>query len=598
MTAYAAPLDDMRFVIHTLASLETVQALPGCGEATPDLVDAILEEAGRFGAEGLAPINEVGDRQGCSIDNGVVRTPDGFADAYQQFVDGGWNTLQFDPEHGGQGLPWLVATAVSEIWHAANMAFGLCPMLTQAAAEVVEAFGTDSIKAAYLDKLVSGAWCGTMNLTEPQAGSDLAAVRARAVPDGDAYRITGQKVFITWGEHDMAENIVHLVLARLPDAPEGVKGISLFLVPKFLPGDGDGLGTRNDLRCVSIEHKLGIRGSATAVMSFGDDGGATGWLIGQPNRGLEHMFVMMNNARLAVGLEGVGIAERAYQAARAYAAERVQGRRLGDPSPGAVTIDRHPDVQRMLLAMKSRTEAARALAYYTAANLDIARRHPDAAVRQRHDSLVSLMTPVVKAWSTDIGISVADTGIQVHGGMGYIEESGAPQHLRDARIAAIYEGTNGIQAMDLVGRKVGRENGATVSEFIATVRADLDDGLQGGGDDTAVIRTGLADAIGALAAATAWVVETWPKDPRAVAAGATPYLNLLGTAAGGWLMARAARVAAERLASGEGDPDFLEAKILSARFYTDTTVTSAGALAAAVMRGGAALARIDPTRHL
>ncbi len=597
MTAYTAPLEDIRFLIHDLIDLGSIGQLPGYEEATPDLVDAILEEAGRFGQEVLAPLNRAGDR-GCTFENGIVRTVDGFASAYRQFVDGGWNTLQFSPEHGGQGMPWLISTAVSEIWHAANMAFGLCPMLTQAAAEVVEKFGSDELKTVYLEKLISGEWCGTMNLTEPQAGSDLSRVRTRAEPEGEHYRITGQKIYITYGEHDMADNIVHLVLARLPGAPEGVKGISLFVVPKFVPDDEGQPGTRNDIRCVSIEHKLGINGSPTAVLSFGDDGGAIGWMLGEANRGLEHMFLMMNNARLAVGLEGVGIAERAYQAARAYAAVRVQGRNPIEPKSDGVTIDHHPDVQRMLFSMKSQTEAARALAYFTAANLDKALRHPDQAVRERYYAMVALMTPVVKAWSTDIGIYVADTGVQVHGGMGYIEESGAPQHLRDARIAAIYEGTNGIQALDLVGRKIVREQGATVSGLIATMRADLDNGLNPGDEDAAVIQASLAAGVDALASATDWLLRENPTNVRAVGAAAYPYLQLLGTVAGGWLLAKGAVIAAERLEAGTGNAAFLESKRLTARYYADTMLSRAEALGTAVVRGGAAISRIDPSRHL
>ncbi|MCW5699368.1 MAG: acyl-CoA dehydrogenase C-terminal domain-containing protein [Rhodospirillales bacterium] len=594
---YAAPVDDMRFVINELADLRTVAALPGCEEVTPDLVDAILEEAGKFGAEVLAPINAIGD-SGCRWDNGVVRTPEGFCDAYQQFVDGGWNSVPFDPDYGGQGLPWLVSTAVSEVWHAANMAFGLCPMLSQGASELLHTYGSDALKDLYLPKMISGEWTGTMNLTESQAGSDLAAVRTRSIRDGDNYRIVGQKIFITHGEHDMAENIIHMVLARSPDGPAGVGGLSLFLVPKFIPNPDGSLGDRNDLRCVSIEHKLGINGSPTAVMSFGDDGGAVGYLIGQENAGLAQMFLMMNNARLAVGLEGVGIAERAYQLSRAYALERVQGRMLGGDDPSSVAIAHHPDVQRMLLSMKSQTEAARALAYYVGACIDVSNRHTDESTRRRFNALVGLLTPVVKGWSTEIGIEVANTGIQVHGGMGYIEESGAPQHLRDARIAAIYEGTNGIQANDLVGRKVARENGATVTEFIAMVR-ELDKELAtGNSEDLKVIRAELAGAVSELANATEWLLKAFPADPRRVAAGSMSYMMLLGYIAGGWLMARAALCAERRLTEGDGSSDFYRAKLVTARFYADTCLTKAASLRKAFERAGAALSRLDPERHL
>jgi alkylation response protein AidB-like acyl-CoA dehydrogenase len=595
---YAAPLADMRFVIHELADLKAVQALPGFEDVSAELVDAILDEAGKFGAEVLAPINAVGDQQGAVFENGVVRTPDGFREAYAGFVDGGWNSVPFAPEHGGQGLPWLISTAVSEVWTAANMAFGLCPMLTQAATELLDAQGSAALKDRFLAKMVSGEWTGTMNLTEPQAGSDLARVRTRAVAEGDHYRITGQKIFITYGDHDLAENIIHMVLARTPDAPSGTRGLSLFLVPKLLVGDDGGPGGRNDLRCVSIEHKLGIKASPTAVMSFGDDGGAIGYLIGAENRGLEHMFLMMNNARLAVGLEGVGIAERAYQQARRYALERIQGRALGSDDPSPVAIAHHPDVQRMLLSMKAQTEAVRALAYFVAARLDVAKRHPDAAERRLADALVGLLTPVVKAWSTDIGIEVADTGIQVQGGMGYIEESGAPQHLRDARIAAIYEGTNGIQAADLVGRKVARDNGAAATAFLATVR-ELDHDLAGAGsDDLQVIRADLARAANDLAEATDWLIQTYGADPCRVAAGAVYYLKLFGRVAGGWLMARAGLAAERMRANGEGDPHYLRGKMVTTRFFADNYLSRTRGLHEAFVRGGAALRRIDPEHHL
>ena len=595
---YVAPISEIRFVVHELAELANVQALPEHEEATPDLVDHVLEEAGKFGTEVLAPLNEVGDRQGSVFENGIVRTPPGFIEAYRQFVDSGWNSVPFDPDYGGQGLPWLVATAVSEVWHAANMSFALCPMLTQAAAELLHAHGSHEAKAAFLPKLVSGEWAGTMNLTEPQAGSDLARVRTKAVRDGDHYRITGQKIFITWGEHDMAENIVHMVLARLPDAPEGVKGLSLFVVPKFLVGDNGNLGPRNDLRCVSIEHKLGIKASPTAVMSFGDNGGATGYLIGTENRGLEHMFLMMNNARLAVGVEGVGIADRAYQLARMYAMERVQGRRIGSDDPSSVTIAHHPDVQRMLLSMKSQSEAARALACFVAAGIDISKHHPEEAVRRRYDRLVGLLTPVVKAWSTDIGIEVADTGIQIQGGMGYIEESGAPQHLRDARIASIYEGTNGIQANDLIGRKVARDKGAAAGEFIALMR-ELDGDLASArSDHLGAIRARLRSGIDDLSDATSWLVERFAAQPRVAAAGAVHYLKLMGTVAGGWMMAKAALIAERKLAEGEGDPHFLRAKIVSSRFFADHYLSRTGGLRCVLMDGGTLFETLEPEEFL
>jgi alkylation response protein AidB-like acyl-CoA dehydrogenase len=583
MTTYLAPLADMRFVINELAGLDALQKLPGCGEATPELVDAILEEAGKLASDVIAPLNRVGDLQGCVLENGVVRTPEGFADAYAQFVAGGWNGVPFEPDHGGMGLPWLVSTAVFEIWHAANMAFALCPLLNQAACELLATHGSDDLKAVFLQKLVSGEWSGTMNLTEPQAGSDLSRVRAKAVNHGHHYHITGQKIFISWGEHDMAENIVHMVLARTSDA--GIKGLSLFVVPKFLIGDDGGLGPRNDLRCVSIEHKLGIKASPTAVMSYGDDGGAIGYLVGEESRGIEYMFTMMNNARLAVGVEGLGVAERAYQHALAFAGERRQGRDAASGSNEPAPIVRHPDVRRMLLSMRAQIEAVRALAYFTAARLDAAKRHPDAARRKECQALVDLLIPVVKAWGSDVGIDVANTAIQIHGGAGVVEESGAPQYLRDVRVTAIYEGTNGIQAIDLVGRKVAREAGATANALIAAMR-EVADGLSAGKNaDGKAIGRALAQGCDALADATDWIVANNDAMPDAVLAGAVPYLKLMAIVAGGWMMARAAAVAAGR------DDDFAADKLVTARFYADQILVQAEALAATVTGGWDAVGR-------
>ncbi|HSO43030.1 MAG TPA: acyl-CoA dehydrogenase [Rhodospirillales bacterium] len=598
MAAYRAPASDMRFVINELAGFESVRALIEDEDLTGDLVDAILNEADKFASEVLGPLNVVGDREGCVLENGIVRTPTGFREAYSRFVEGGWNGIHFSPEHGGQGLPRLVSTAVAEMWTGANMAFGLCPMLTQAAADALARHGSESLKAAYLPKLVSGEWTGTMNLTEPQAGSDLARVRTRAVPDGNgAYRITGQKIFITFGDHDLTENIIHMVLARLPDAPDGVHGLSLFLIPKVLIREDGSLGQRNDLRVVSLEHKLGINGSPTAVMSYGDNEGALGFLVGEENRGLELMFTMMNAARLAVGLEGIGIAERAYQDARAYALERVQGRPVGNEDPSPVPIAHHPDVQRMLMSMKSQTEAGRALAYAVAADADIAERHPDPEVSRRHLRMVDLLTPVVKAWSTDVGIEVASTAIQVYGGMGYIEESGVPQHLRDARIAAIYEGTNGIQAADLASRKVARDGGAAAGELIAELRA-VEAELAAGGERLAPMHRRLSVGLDDLAAATGWLVQTFPAHPRRVAAVAAHYLRLMGIVAGGGLMAKAALQAARHLDAGEGDRGFWQAKLRSARFFAEVYVSRSGALRLLVTDGWGALEALDPERDL
>ncbi len=584
MAEFQAPLDDMRFVINDLVGLDQVTALPGCEETTADLVDAILEEAGKLGAEVLAPLNKSGDEEGCLIENGVVRTPKGFKDAYRQYVDGGWNGLSCDTVYGGQDLPWLVATAVSEIYHAANMAFMLNPMLTQGAVELLSHHGSDELKGIYLENMISGDWTGTMNLTEPQAGSDLGRIRTKAVPENGHYRISGTKIFITFGEHDLTDNIIHMVLARLPDAPPGVKGISLFVVPKFMVNTDGSLGDRNDLRCVSIEHKLGINASPTSVMSFGDDGGAIGFLVGQENMGLAYMFTMMNNERLAVGLQGVGVSERAYQHALAYARERVQSRPVDGSSREAVAIIQHPDVRRMLLSMRSQTEATRALAYYVAAQLDLAARHRDQDIRTAAQARVDLLTPVVKAWGSDTAIEVASLGIQVHGGMGYIEETGAAQYYRDARIAAIYEGTNGIQANDLVGRKIGRENGETATTLIADMRADLESLSEASSDDLRTICDAVSQGIDDLETATAWIVATWPNDPNDVAAGAVPYLRLLALVSGGWMMARAAAISL----NGDAGP-FGKEKIASARFFADHLLAETGGLSRIVTRGSSSV---------
>ena len=583
MSEYSAPLKDIRFVIQELAGLEQVVALPGCEEATPDVVDAILEEAARFSGEVLSPLNRLGDTNGAKWKDKVVTTTPGFKEAYRQFVDNGWNGLGCDPEFGGQGLPRLLSTAVSEMWKASNHAFSLCPMLTQGAIEALMIAGTDEQKAAYLPNLVSGEWTGTMNLTEPSAGSDLAAVRTRAEPVGDGtFKIFGQKIFITYGEHDMTDNIVHLVLARTPTAPEGVKGISLFVVPKFmLKADGTP-GERNDAYCVSIEHKLGIHGSPTAVLAFGDNGGAIGTLVGEENRGLEYMFIMMNAARFNVGLEGLGDAERAYQRAVAFAKERVQGPELGVRGGPKVAIIKHPDVRRMLMSMRSRIEAMRALAYVTATAQDNAHSNPDEVLRKQGQAFAELMIPVVKGWSTESAIDIASLGVQVHGGMGYIEETGAAQHLRDARITTIYEGTTAIQANDLIGRKIAREKGVTINAIIAEMRAAaaLLDG------DLSVIGARQNVAVDALEKAVFWIVENFSSESKATHAGAVPFLHLLGITAGGWQMGRAAVIARAKIVAGDADP-FWSAKLATTRFFADHFLTQVPGLAESVLAGGA-----------
>jgi alkylation response protein AidB-like acyl-CoA dehydrogenase len=582
MSDYTPPLPEIRFVLDEIAGLDEVAVLPGFEETTGTLADAVLGEAGRLARDMLAPLNHTGDREGARLENGIVYTPAGWTEAYSRFVDGGWMGLRFDADHGGQGLPRVVSTAVMELWHSANLAFTLCPMLTQGASELLAQHGSEAQKRTYLRPMVAGRWTGTMNLTEPQAGSDLGAISTRAVPEDGHYRITGQKIFITYGEHDLAENIIHMLLARTPGAPAGVRGISLFIVPKLLPREDGTPGKRNDLRAVSLEDKLGIHASPTCVMAFGDGGGAIGYLVGEENRGLEYMFTMMNDERLAVGLQGVGIAERAYQQALGFARQRVQGR-ADAGGPEKVAILGHPDVRRMLLSMKAQTEAMRALTYYTAAAMDRAHHDPDGEARAPQSALVEFLTPVVKAWPTDLACEIASMGIQVHGGMGFIEETGAAQHFRDARITPIYEGTNGIQARDLVGRKVLREGGQTARALIAVMREDAA-ALESAADaDLGAIRARLERGIAAFEAATGWLLEAGASDPRLAAAAAAPYLRLVGTITGGWLLARGAARAKARL--GDGADPFLAAKPVTARFYAENVMPHADALLAAITEG-------------
>ncbi|MBI2753451.1 MAG: acyl-CoA dehydrogenase [Betaproteobacteria bacterium] len=598
MSAYVAPLKDMRFVLSEIADLGRIAKLPGCEEATQDTVDAILEEASKFASEVLDPLNYSGDQEGSKWSDGAVTTPKGFKDAYRQYVEGGWGALPVATKWGGQGLPRLVSTPVDEMWCSANMSFSLCPMLTQGALHALEFRGSDQLQKTFLPKMASGEWTGTMNLTEPQAGSDLALLRTRAERRGDHYRIFGQKIFITFGEHDYTDNIVHLVLGRTPDAPEGVKGISLFVVPKVLVNADGTLGARNDVRCASIEHKLGIHASPTAVMIFGDKGeGAVGYLVGEENRGLEYMFIMMNAARFAVGLEGVAIAERAFQRALAYARERVQGRDLAAGGK-AVPIIRHPDVRRMLMLMKSQAEAMRSLAYVAAAALDSAHRHPDPQARQRNQAFVDLIIPVVKGWSTETGIEVASLGVQVHGGMGFVEETGAAQHYRDARIATIYEGTTGIQGIDLVGRKIAREAGATVKALLAELRT-FDGALaESKNSDIQMLRAPLSAGVAAVSDCVEFILANAGKDPRTAFAGAVPFLKLMGIVCGGWQMARAALVSERKLVAKEGDLPFYAAKIATARFFGDHVLSQARGLRDAVVNGSSAVLALDEEQFL
>jgi len=596
MSDYAAPLADMRFVIQELVGLESVAALPGCGEINAELVDQVLTEAGRFGAEVLAPLNRIGDMEGARFDAGRVIMPPGFREAYAQFVAAGWNALSGEAEFGGQGLPQIVAMPVAEIWNSANLAFSLCPMLTSGVLEALKRRGSREQRARFLPQLTSGTWSGTMNLTEPQAGSDLSAVRTRAEPQSDgSYKLYGQKIFITYGEHDLAENIVHLVLARIPGAPEGTRGISLFIVPKFLPDASGAPGARNDVHCVSIEHKMGIHASPTCVLAYGEHGGATGYLVGQENEGLRIMFIMMNHARLAVGLEGVAMAERAYQHALAYARTRIQGRPLGKTDAERVPIVQHPDVRRMLLSMKAQTEAMRALAYTAAAALDLAGHHPEEAERARQQALLDLLTPIVKGWCTEQAVEIASLGVQIHGGMGFIEETGAAQFYRDTRITTIYEGTTGIQALDLVARKVAFERGATMQAALAEA-AGFATSLGSETDPTlAVIGQRLGAGLQAATEATHWVVDTFARDSQQVAAVCVPFLKLAGIVFGGYAMARAARIAARKLAAGEGDRSFYDAKLKSARFYAEHILPQSIAAAQTVVNGAAAVLAADPS---
>ena len=588
MAEYQAPLREMRFLINELAGYADVHALPGCEEFDPDIVDAILEEAAKFSTSELSPINVNGDRVGAKWHDMKVISAPGFKAAYQQLSENGWTAIGADPKYGGQGMPKLVSNAVNEMFKSANMAFALCPMLTQGAIEALMVAGSEALKQKYLPNMVAGTWTGTMNLTEPGAGSDLAAVRTRAEPQADgSYKIFGQKIFITWGEHDCTDNIVHLVLARTPTAPEGVKGISLFVVPKFMVNDDGSLGERNDAYCVSIEHKLGIHGSPTAVLAFGDNGGAIGYLVGEENRGLEYMFIMMNAARFAVGMEGVAMSERAYQRARDYAKERIQGTELGVRGGPKVAIIKQPDVRRMLMSMRAQTEAMRALAYVVAAAQDIAKRSTDAAAKAKSQAFADLMIPVVKGWSTETGIDVCSTGVQVHGGMGFIEETGAAQYYRDVRITAIYEGTTAIQANDLIGRKMAREGGKTIKGVIAEMRDFIGVMSAQGGSEFKEISRYLSAGADAVERAANWLIDAYGKDIKAAHVGSVPFLKLLGIVAGGWQLARAALIAQEKITAGEAD-GFYSAKIVTAGFFAAHHLSQAGGLAEAVVNGASA----------
>ena len=583
--SYTAPLKDMVFVMNELAGLEAISQLPGCEDATPETAEAVLEENAKFCSEVIAPLNWAGDCEPSRWHDGQVKTTPGFKEAFRAFGESGWQGVQHPTEYGGQGLPKLLATPCIEMLNSANLSFALCPLLTDGAIEALMTAGSQEQKDLYLEKLISGQWTGTMNLTEPQAGSDLALVRSRAVPQGDgSFKIFGTKIYITYGEHDMAENIIHLVLARTPEAPEGVKGISLFIVPKFMVNADGSLGARNDVHCVSIEHKLGIKASPTAVLQYGDHGGAVGYLVGEENRGLEYMFIMMNAARFAVGMQGISVAERAYQKAVSYAKDRVQSRDLAG-STGPVAIIHHPDVKRMLMSMRSQVEASRALSYVTAAAFDGAHHHPEESTRAANRAFYEFMVPIVKGWSTELSIDVTSTGVQVHGGMGFIEETGAAQYYRDARILTIYEGTTAIQANDLVGRKTVRDGGAFAKSLIAQVRDTSAQLSKAGSDDLSAIGKRLAEASVALEEVVNFIAANARSDVKAAFAGSVPYLKMAGVVFGGWQMGRAALVAADKLSSGDGDASFYRAKITTARFFADHYLSTASASRAAIVEG-------------
>jgi alkylation response protein AidB-like acyl-CoA dehydrogenase len=587
MTDYAAPLDDMRFVLENIVDLPGLAKLGGFEHADPDMVYGVLEESGRFFSQEFAPLNRVGDQQHSRRnDDGSVTTPDGFRSAYRRYVDAGWAAVPFPAEYGGGGFPWLVAIAMQEMITAANMGFSLCPLLTQGAIDMLLHYGSEEQREVYLPKMVTGEWTGTMNLTEPQAGSDVGALTAKAVPaDDGTWRITGQKIFITYGEHDLTDNILHLVLARVPDAPPGTKGISCFIVPKFLVADDGSLGERNAVECVSIEQKMGINASPTCVMAYD---GAVGYLISEPNEGMRYMFKMMNNARLSVGVEGLALGERAYQQAVAYAHERRQGRAPGAPPGEPSPIVDHPDVRRMLLTMRAQIEALRCLVYLNAESLDLAAHAPDADVRTWRQELADLLTPITKGWGTDLGVELTSLAVQVHGGMGYIEETGVAQHYRDARIAPIYEGTNGIQAIDLVGRKLPMRSGGVIADFLAQIEATAAE-LSGAEGDLATIGKRLADALASLRQTTDWLLANGLADVTNALAGATPYLRMCGIVTGGWLLARSAQAAQRALDEGRGDADFLRQKLVTAKFYAEQLLPQAAGLAPSVTAGPADL---------
>ncbi len=592
--SYQAPVKDMLFNIEHLARIDEVAKIPGFEDAGLETAQAVLEECARFNEGVVAPLNVAGDLAPSTLKDHVVTTTKGFKEAFRQYAEGGWQGLQHPTDFGGQGLPKTIGAACVEILNSANLSFALCPLLTDGAIEALLTAGSDELKATYLEKMVSGEWTGTMNLTEPQAGSDLALVRTRAEPQPDGtYKVFGTKIFITYGEHDMADNIVHLVLARVAGAPEGVKGISLFVVPKFLLKDDGSLGERNDAYCVSIEHKMGIKASPTAVLQFGDNGGAVGYLVGEENRGLEYMFIMMNSARYAVGVQGIAVAERAYQHALAYAKERVQSRPVDGSVKGSATIIHHPDVRRMLMTMRALTEGCRAMASTAAAAYDAAHHHPDADVRKQNQAFYEFMVPLVKGYSTEMSLEVTDLGVQVHGGMGFIEETGAAQYYRDAKILTIYEGTTAIQANDLVGRKTARDGGQGAKAIAAQIERTEKDLLAACNDDAKVVAERLAAARQAFIDVVDFIAAQSKSDPNAAYAGSVPYLMLAGNLVAGWQLGRAL-LAAQSLAGKGTDEAFLKGKIATARFYADHILTRVPGLRDAIVHGAQSVTALAP----
>jgi alkylation response protein AidB-like acyl-CoA dehydrogenase len=590
---YQAPIRDLRFVLDELLGVASLAALPRYHEFSSDLAVSVIDEAARFSQDVLAPINRLGDSAGASFRDGAVHMPEQFRTAYTQYIEGGWTQLGAAPQFGGQGAPLVLSVAVEEIGFGANVAFMLCPLLARGAAEALEEAASPQMQQQLLPKLVSGEWTGTMNLTEPQAGSDLAAIRTRATPDGDYYRISGQKIFITYGEHDLTPNIVHLVLARIDGAAPGIKGISLFAVSKFLIGADGSLGEHNDVRCVSIEHKLGIRASPTCVMSYGDRGGAIGHLIGEAHHGLEYMFIMMNSARLSVGVQGIGLAELALQQASDWARSRVQGRPAGSGGKVAMTIAHHPDVRRMLLTMKANVEAMRALALYTALELDRARAETDEVRRAAALMRGELLIPIVKGWCTDQASEMASLAVQVHGGMGFIEETGVAQTLRDVRITSIYEGTTAIQANDLLGRKLGRDRGAAMTALLSDTMRELND-LRGSDPTIRSARNATIEAVTMLRDATEVLRQQLTETPARAYAVSVPYLHLCGLVLGGAMLARSAAIAAAKLAAGGGDEKFYRAKLQTARFFAEHLLPQSLSLLRIIKSGGASVAEADP----